>query len=324
MKKDETTVAKLLRAIVQHGHRIKSRYLLVVVLGIIWTVLGLLSPVFFTSSNLFSIAVSVTSIALLAIGQTFVILTAGIDLSVGSTLALTQVCSVSLMLMGVGPVQSALIGLGIGAMCGFLNGFVVTKGLPPFIVTLGTMGIFRGIALIITGGFPVRLPYENFQYLARGKLAGIFPIPVLIVIVLYVLASIVLQNTRFGLHIYAIGSNEQGAIYTGVRASLIKLGVYTISGMTAALAGLIQAARVISAYPSAGTGAELDSIAAVVIGGTSFFGGTGNILLTFVGAIAMGTLRNGSNLLGISSFVQQIVIGIIIIAVIQATSLRRS
>jgi len=289
----------------------------------IWIMLGFLSPVFLTSSNLFRIAVSMATIALLAIGQTFVILTAGIDLSVGSILGLTQVAVVFLMFSGIGMIPAALLGLLIGAACGALNGLVITKGLPPFIVTLGTMGIFRGIALIVTNAFPVRLPYREFEYLATGKLGDFFPIPVLLLVFLYTVAAVILKRTRFGLHVYATGSNEEGAIYTGVRTNLIKIAVYSISGLTAAFASLVHLARVVSAYPSAGEGAELDAIAAVVIGGTSFFGGSGNIVLTFVGAIIMGTLRNGSNLLGISAYMQQVIIGSIIIVAVYFSARKR-
>lgn len=295
---------------------IPRKLVLLLILIFMWIIMAILSPRFLSVVNLSSIGISIATIAILAIGQTFVILTAGIDLSVGNVLGLVGVVTALSMTRGLGFIGGILAGIVVGTLCGFTNGIVVGKGkLPPFIATLGMMGIVRGIALIISGGFPIIVPFEAFGFLGAGKILKI-PVPVIVTLFLFLAGFYTLKHTQIGRKTYAIGSNEEASRLSGINVSWQKIFVYSLSGFTASIAGLIETARLFSAYPTAGSGYELDSIAAVVIGGTSFFGGEGNILQTFIGALIMGTLRNGCNLLGISPFIQQVLIGVIIIGAV--------
>ncbi len=302
---------------------VPRRFILVLTLAGMWVILSVLSPHFLRVSNLSSIGVSIATIAMLAVGQTFVILTAGIDLSVGNVLGLVGVVTALLMSKGLGLLGGSLAGLGAGILCGFVNGVMIGPGrLPPFIATLGMMGVARGIALIVSGGFPILVPFQEFGFLGIGRILGIIPVPVIVMLVFYALGYYVLSHLRVGRYTYAIGSNEETSRLSGINVGKQKVLVYTLSGLTAGVAGLIETARLFSAYPTAGTGYELDSIAAVVIGGTSFSGGEGSIVQTLVGALIMATLRNGCNLLGISPFVQQVLIGIIIIGAVFIDQIR--
>jgi ribose/xylose/arabinose/galactoside ABC-type transport system permease subunit len=276
-------------------------------------ILWALTPYFLTLSNLLNIAEQTTIIAIVAVGMTFVIITAGIDLSVGSVLALSGIIMANALHAGVPLLLALLAGTGTGLLCGLVNGLLVAKGhLPPFISTLGMMSVARGAALVFTEGRSISGFSESFRYFASGKILHI-PMPVLIMLATYIVAHLILTKTKLGRYTYAIGGNENAAILSGVNVWFHKCVIYSLCGLLSGLAAIILTARLNSAQPIAGIMYELDAIAATVIGGTSLMGGEGTIWGTLVGALIMGVLRNGLTLLGISSFVQQIVIGSVII-----------
>jgi ribose/xylose/arabinose/galactoside ABC-type transport system permease subunit len=272
-----------------------------------------LTPHFLTLSNLLNVAEQTAIIAIIAVGMTFVIISGGIDLSVGSVLAFSGIVMASTLHAGT-PLPAALLAApGTGILCGSVNGLLVARGhLPPFISTLGMMSVARGAALVFTEGRSISGFSESFRYFASGKLLHI-PMPVLIMLATYAIAHLILAKTQLGRYVYAIGGNESAAILSGVNVALHKCVVYSLCGLLSGMAAIILTARLNSAQPIAGIMYELDAIAATVIGGTSLMGGEGTIWGTLVGALIMGVLRNGLTLLGISSFVQQIVIGSVII-----------
>jgi len=279
-------------------------------------VLWALTPHFLTVSNLLNVAEQAAIIAVVAVGMTFVIITGGIDLSVGSVLAFAGVVMASALHAGA-PVPLALaVALGTGLFCGLVNGALITLGrLPPFIATLGMMSVARGTALMFTEGRPVSGFSGGFRSLATGEVLGV-PVSVVIMVGVYVFAHFVLTRTKLGRYTYAIGGNEEAALLSGVNVRVYKAAVYGISGMLSGLAAVILTARLNSAQPIAGMMYELDAIAATVIGGTSLLGGEGTVVGTLIGALIMAVLRNGLNLLGVSSFIQQVVIGSVIIAAV--------
>jgi ribose transport system permease protein len=287
-------------------------------------VLWILTPYFLTISNLLNIAQQTAINAIIAVGMTFVIIAAGIDLSVGSILAFSGVVLASVLHTGLPMPLAIIIGLGIGLLCGLLNGFLITYGrLPPFISTLGMMSVARGAALLYSNGRPISGFSPSFRFLATGEVFHI-PMPVITMIFVYIIAHFVLTKTKLGRYTYAIGGNEEAALLSGVNVKFHKAMVYGICGMLSGLAAVILTARLNSAQPIAGIMYELDAIAATVIGGTSLMGGEGTIIGTLIGAFIMGVLRNGLNLLGVSSFIQQIVIGsVIIIAVLVDMALKK-
>ena len=287
-------------------------------------VLWALTPHFLTVSNLLNVAEQAAIIAIVAVGMTFVIITGGIDLSVGSVLAFAGVVMASVLHADV-PLPLALgAALGTGLFCGLLNGLLITVGrLPPFIATLGMMSVARGTALMFTEGRPVSGFSGGFRSLATGEVLRI-PMPVVIMVAVYVVAHFVLTRTKLGRYTYAIGGNEEAALLSGVNVRAYKASVYGLSGMLSGLAAVLLTARLNSAQPIAGMMYELDAIAATVIGGTSLLGGEGTVLGTLIGALIMAALRNGLNLLGVSSFIQQVVIGsVIIVAVLIDMWLKR-
>jgi ribose transport system permease protein len=294
---------------------------LVVLCAILW----ILTPYFLTVSNLLNIAEQTSINAIVAVGMTFVILSAGIDLSVGSIVALAGVV-LGIALRDGQPIAIALAAaLAAGAACGLGNGLLVSLGgLPPFIVTLGTMSIARGAALLVTEGRPISGFAASFRVLATGRV-GFVPAPVVATAVVYLAAHVALTRTTFGRYVYAIGGNEEATRLSGVAVRFHKTMIYGVSGLMSAIAAVILTARLNSAQPIAGMMYELDAIAATVIGGTSLMGGDGTLGGTLVGALIMGVLRNGLNLLGVSSFLQQIVIGgVIVVAVLLDTVLKRN
>jgi ribose transport system permease protein len=299
-------------------------------LGTLFGLLGLvlvlwaLTPHFLTVANLLNVAQQASINAIVAAGMTFVILTGGIDLSVGSIVALAGVVLGLLLQQGHHPLLAVPAALAAGGLCGWTNGLLVARArLPPFIVTLGMMSIARGLALLVTEGRPVSGFDPSFRAMATSSVFGI-PAPVLITVAVYAVGHAVLAHTLFGRYVYAIGGNEEATRLSGVRVHRHKAFVYALSGATAALAAVVLTARLDSAQPIAGTMYELDAIAATVIGGTSLMGGEGTLVGTLIGALIMGVLRNGLNLLGVSSFLQQVVIGAVIVgAVLIDTLLRR-
>jgi len=279
-------------------------------------VLSVLTPHFLTVSNLLNVAQQTAINAVIAVGLTYVIISAGIDLSVGSIVAYSGVVMAGALQAGW-PVPAAILaGLGVGGACGAVNGLLIAFGrLPPFIATLGMMSVARGLALLHTDGRPVSGFAESFRWLATGELAGI-PVPVLIMLAVYAVAHFMLRRTKFGRYVFAIGGNEEASLLSGVPVAAYKVAVYAFCGLLAALGAVLLTARLNSAQPIAGINYELDAIAATVIGGTSLMGGQGSVVGTLIGALIMGVLRNGLNLLGVSSFFQQVVIGSVIIAAV--------
>lgn len=286
--------------------------------------LSLLTPYFLTVSNLLNVLQQTAINAIIAVGMTYVIISAGIDLSVGSLLAFSGVVLASALQAELPLPVAILIGLLTGTLGGLLNGLLVSFGkLPPFISTLGMMSVARGAALVYSDGRPISGFDPTFRGIATGEVFFV-PVPVILMGLVYVVSHQVLKRTRFGRYTYAIGGNEEAAILSGVNVKFHKTMVYALSGLMSALAAVVLTARLNSAQPTAGIMYELDAIAAAVIGGTSLMGGEGTLPGTLVGALIMSVLKNGLNLLGVSSFLQQIVIGsVIIIAVLLDTQLKR-
>ncbi|CVI62127.1 ribose ABC transporter permease [Agrobacterium leguminum] len=279
--------------------------------------MGLASDNFFSLNNIMNVLRQVSVVGILAVGMTFVILTGGIDLSVGAVMALVGTLSAGLMVNSGLPASVALpAGLFIGLGIGIFNGALVAWGkMPAIIVTLATMGMARGLGLIYSGGYPVSGIPSWISWFGVGRI-GVVPVPVVIMVVIYAIAWVLLQRTAFGRHVYALGGNELAARLSGVKTQRVKLAVYGISGVTAALAALILTGRLMSGQPNAGVGFELDAIAAVVLGGTAIAGGRGLILGTLIGAVLLGILNNGLNLMGINPYLQDVIKGGIILLAI--------
>lgn len=274
------------------------------------------SSYFLTFSNLLNIAQQTALNAILAVGMTFVIISAGIDLSIGSIVAFSGVVMASALQSDIYFPFAILLGLAVGLLCGLVNGILISYGiLPPFIATLGMMSVARGATLLYTDGKPISGFAPEFRFLATGEILNI-PVSILITIVIFIAAHFILSRTKLGRYTYAIGGNEVAATLSGINTKYIKTVIYGINGLLSGLAAVILTARLNSAQPIAGFMYELDAIAAVVIGGTSLLGGVGTMSGTLIGALIMGVLRNGLNLLGVSSFLQQIVIGTVIIAAV--------
>ncbi|MDR4938668.1 ribose ABC transporter permease RbsC [Rossellomorea marisflavi] len=276
---------------------------------------SIINPSFLEPLNLLNLLRQVAINALIAYGMTFVILTGGIDLSVGSILALSSALMAGMMVSGLDPILAVLIGCVLGAIMGAVNGLLITKGkMAPFIATLATMTMFRGLTLVYTDGNPITGLGDNyaFQLFGRGYFLGI-PVPAITMLLAFAILWVILHKTPFGRKTYAIGGNEKAALISGIKVSRVKIMIYSLAGLLAALAGAILTSRLNSAQPTAGTSYELDAIAAVVLGGTSLSGGRGLIVGTLIGALIIGTLNNGLNLLGVSSFFQMVVKGIVII-----------
>ncbi len=257
--------------------------------------------------------------ALIAFGMTFIILTGGIDLSVGSILALSSALMAGMMVSGLDPILAILVGILLGAIMGVINGILVSKGkMAPFIVTLATMTIFRGLTLVYTDGKPITGIGDSvmFQMLGRGYFLGV-PVPAVVMVIAFLILWFLLHKTSFGRKTYAIGGNERASRISGIKVDRVKVAIYGLAGTMAAIAGAILTSRLNSAQPTAGQSYEMDAIAAVVLGGTSLSGGKGRLFGTLVGVLIIGTLNNGMNLLGVSSFYQQVVKGaVILIAVL--------
>ena len=277
-------------------------------------ILTIISPPFLKPSNIINILRQISITGIIAVGMTFVIITGGIDLSVGSVLALSAVVAASFAHPDEYPLLvPLLLGLLVGLSLGTLNGILIAKKrLAPFIVTLGMMTAARGLSLVYTNGRPVINLSDNYNQIGGGYLAGI-PLPVIAFLLILLIGVFILHFTRFGRYVYAIGGNELAAKVSGINTNRILIGVYALTGMLAGLAGIVLSSRVMSGSPSTGQGYELDAIAAVVIGGTSLSGGIGSIAGTIVGALIIGVMNNGLDLLNVSSYWQQIVKGFIIV-----------
>jgi len=276
-------------------------------------IFSVLSPYFLTAENLLSITVQSSVNAVIALGMTMVIISGGIDLSVGSVVALAGVVMATLMKSEIPVPVVIIIGFIIGLICGLFNGFLVAKlKLAPFIVTLGSMSIVRGLALLYTNGKPIYGIPSTVRWLGSGRIS-IIPAPLIIVVAAAIITYFILRHTTFGEYVQAIGGNEEAARLSGVSVDWYKTIVYAFSGLCSVLGALLLISRVNAAEPIAGSGYELDAIAAAVMGGTSLSGGVGNILGTVIGALIIGGLRNGLNLLNVQAFYQQVAIGIVII-----------
>ncbi len=286
--------------------------------------LSIASPNFLTEGNILTILRQVSVNAIIAFGMTFVIIVRGIDLSVGAVMAMVGILSVGLATRTGLPLPVAVvIGMSCGTMIGYLNGILVTRLLlPGFIVTLATTYIARGIALVYSDGRPIYIKDATFNGLGNDSLFAI-PIPIYYMAVAYLILTAFLRFTAFGKHVYATGGNPEAARFSGINTSRIQVIAYTLTAFLASLAGIIMAARLFSGQPSVGTNAELDAIAAVILGGASFSGGVGTLTGTFIGALTIGVLNNGLNLLGVSPFWQLIVKGIVILLAVFADGYKK-
>lgn len=288
-------------------------------------IFSVVSEEFLSLTNISNIIRQVSINGILAVGMTFVILTGGIDLSVGSVMALTGTIMAGMMInVGLPPLAAVLVGIILGAVIGYINGaFTAYARIPAIIVTLAMMEIARGAALLYTGGYPLSGLPASYSFIGQGYLFGVIPMPAVIMIIVFVVAYIILNHLPLGRYIYAIGGNEEAVRLSGIKVKRIKASVYLISGITAGIAGAIMSSRLSSGQPMAGEGYELDAIAAVVLGGTSIAGGRGHIFGTLLGALLLGVLSNGLNLLGVSPYVQRVLKGAIIIGAIYYSSIRQ-
>ncbi|MCB9992090.1 MAG: ABC transporter permease [Hyphomicrobiaceae bacterium] len=306
------------------SHRLAAGGLFLVLL-VLTVIAALISDAFLNPFNLVNVLRQIALYGIVSMGLTFVILTAGIDLSVGSIVAVVAVLTAMLLNMGLAVPLVLLVALACGAALGLVNGIGITLiKIPPFIMTLGTMVMLRGLALTISDGRPIDVASTvgNYAWIGRGSALGL-PIAVWIFAGVAVIGFVVLSFTRFGRNVYAVGSNPEAAHLSGINVRRVLLGVYTISGLLAALTSVIFVSRLSVGEPTAGTGLELEAIAISVIGGTSLFGGQGGIVGTAIGAAILAVLANIMNLVGISPFTQQIVKGAIIIVAVSSEVLRR-
>ncbi|KAB7894683.1 ribose ABC transporter permease [Rouxiella sp. S1S-2] len=288
-----------------------------IALLVLIAVVSSMSPNFFTLNNLFNILQQTSVNAIMAVGMTLVILTAGIDLSVGSLLALTGAVAASVVGLESSATLAVIASLALGAAVGGITGAIVAKGkVQAFIATLVMMLLLRGVTMVYTNGSPISTGFndvaDTFGWFGIGRPLGV-PTPVWLMAGVFAAAWYMLHHTRLGRYIYALGGNEAATRLSGISVDKVKIIVYSLCGLLAALAGIIEVARLSSAQPTAGTGYELDAIAAVVLGGTSLSGGKGRILGTLVGALILGFLNNGLNLLGVSSYYQMIVKAVVIL-----------
>ena len=298
---------------------------IVIGLAALCVFMSIASPAFLTQENVLNILRQVSTNSNLALGMTLAIIICGIDLSVGSIVALAGTIAGGLIAFNNVPIPAAvLVGILVGTLAGLFNGVMIAySGIPPFIVTLAMLNIARGAAYVYTGGQPIRVMKDSFNVIGAGYL-GPIPLPVIYSFV-FILATIVILNyTKLGRHIYAVGGNKEAARFTGIKIKTVEIFVYTFSGFMAAFSGVVLAARMFSGQPTVGQGFELDAIAAVVLGGTSMMGGIGKIGGTVLGVLVIGVLNNGLNLLNINSFWQLIVKGVVILAAVYVDMMKKS
>jgi len=283
-------------------------------LVLLCAILSIQSHVFLSKNNMLNVLRQVATNLYIACAMTMIIILGGIDLSVGSVIALSGVVTGGMIAFDGAPLVLAVIcGLGAGVLVGVFNGYVVsTTTIPPFIVTLATMNIARGVAYVYTGGQPIRVMSDSFNFLGAGYV-GEIPIPIIYLVVIVMVSFFIMSKSKLGRHIYAVGGNPQAALFSGIKTKRVTFFAYFFSGLMASIAGIVLASRMFSGQPTAGQGAEMDAIAAVVLGGTSMSGGSGKIGGTVIGALVIGILSNGLNLMGINSFWQYIVKGVVIL-----------
>ena len=292
-------------------------YRSVLILLVICVFATILSPSFLSVTNLFNVFKQITVAGIVGCGMTFVILTGGIDLSVGSILGLSGVLASGVLASTGNTAVAVAVSLTVGIACGAVNGFFVSVcGIPPFISTLGMMTLLRGVILVYTKGSPIPIKSDAYKFFGKGSIAGI-PVPVIILIIVFLLAHYILTQTSYGRSVYAVGGNREAARLSGIRVKTSEFLVYTLNGLMCGMAGLILTARLGSAQSTSGTGIEMDAIAAVILGGTSLSGGVGFVLPTVVGAMIMGIIDNILTLMNVNPHVTNIVKGaVILIAVL--------
>lgn len=289
-------------------------------------VLSIIRPsAFLTIDNFLNVLRQVSTNANLAFGMTLVIIIGGIDLSVGANLALSGTLAAGLIALNNIPVPIAILcGLAVGTFVGFINGFVISKtNIPPFIVTLATLNITRGAVQVYTGGQPIRVMEPIFNNFGNGRL-GPIPLPIIYTLIFFVVILMVLNKTKLGRHIYAVGGNKNAAKFSGIKIKNVEIFIYTLIGFLAAFSGIVFCARMYSGQPTLGQGYELDAIAATVLGGTSMLGGVGRLGGTFIGVLIIGVLNNGLNILSINSFYQLIIKGIVILAAVYFDTMKKN
>ena len=298
---------------------------MLLILIAMWFVLSLLSPYFFTVGNISEITLQTAVIGIIAAGETLIIISGGIDLSVGSMFACSGVLG-GLVLQKTANLPAALLTtILFGGVLGLFNGFFITRlRVPPFIATLGMLGIARGFALILSRGIPIFGLDPQYLWIGQGKLFGVIPVPTIILLLVFALVFFIAHYTRFGRFAYAIGSNAEASVLSGINLKLVTVCIYTGGGLLCGVASIIESARLATIQPAGGSGYELLAIGAVVIGGTSLFGGEGNVVATLIGAIIETTIRNGLNLLGVNAFWQYVVNGGVIIAAVAVDQLKRN
>ncbi|MBT2658605.1 ABC transporter permease [Bacillus sp. ISL-18] len=298
---------------------------IIIGLLVLCIVISMVNPNFLNSNNLLNVLRQTSTNLYLALAMTMIIIIGGIDLSVGSIMAVVGVVTTGLIaLLGTPVIAAVAVGLLVGMLIGAVNGYVsATTVIPPFIVTLATMNIARGAAYVISDGKPIRVMSESFNSIGSGYIGGVLPMPVLYLIILLVVCYLIMNKTKLGRYMYAVGGNAEAAKFAGINIKKVKFFAYTFSGLMAAVAGIVLASRMFSGQPTSGTGAELDAIAAVVLGGTSMTGGYGRIGGTVIGALIIGVLSNGLNLMGVSSFWQYIVKGIVILVAVYADVIKK-
>jgi len=306
--------------------QILGRFGILLALGIEVVVFAVLSPFFFTAENLLNVTLQISISSIIAVGMTFVILTAGIDLSVGSLVAFVGIVATAALKVphsfALGLAFCLVSGLLAGALSGFVASFFITRfRVTPFIVTLALMTILRGAAFALTDGRPVWELPDGFGAIASSRPAGI-PVPTIIMLLVFAVAHVVLTRTRFGRYVYAVGGNAEAARLAGIETRSVITAVYVVCGMLSAVSGILLASRINSGQPNSGLMYELDVIAAVVVGGTSLFGGRGSVVGTFIGSLLIGILRNGLNLVNVGSYIQQIVVGVVILLAVMADQMR--
>jgi ribose transport system permease protein len=300
-----------------------QRLLPFLTLILLFIALTIATPHFLTQNNLSSVARQTAVINIMALGMTLVIISGGIDLSVGSILAIAGLFGTMAIKAGQPILLGIAIGVGVGLLCGFLNGLMITRlRISPFIITLGTLEAYRGLALVVSKGLPVHGLRDEFSFLGDANLLGI-PFSLWVLAACSILMHLLLEYTKLGRYAFAIGSNFSAANYAGVPINFNLTAVYAIAGLLTGLAGMIEASRLMTGQPTAGQGYELQAIAAVVIGGGSLQGGEGSVAGTLIGAFIMGLLSNGSDLLGINPYWQQVIIGAVIIAAVGFDEFRK-
>jgi ribose transport system permease protein len=281
--------------------------------------------VFFTTNNIMNVLRQVATNIYIACGMTMIIILGGIDLSVGSIVGLSGCVTAMLIAYNDWPIAAAVIaGLAVGLLSGAFNGLIISKTtIPPFIVTLAMMNIARGAGYVYTGGQPIRIMSDSFNFIGSGYI-GEVPVPVIYLIVIVLISSFIMNRTKLGRHIYAVGGNPMAARFSGIKNGRILFFAYLFSGLMSAISGVVLASRMFSGQPTAGQSFEMDAIAAVVLGGTSMSGGVGKIGGTVIGALIIGVLNNGLNLLNINSFWQYIVKGVVILIAVYVDFLKKS